>query len=254
MKKIKILSLVMAILMLASVAFACTSSDDGEKDNDNKTTPAATTSAPGRTEPEGPGTTPTTPAKDVGEVSWQVSTPFTGSLNLTEYGDIYWEHYGDNADHKAGAEAVFVTGGLGQNHDDNKACLVWTDGENQTVMEVEDPDDIRDPSRHGMNGTSIDITIQTEGIKTITLFVGAWNATNTISFTSDDNDEYEQVTEAILECGDSAQIAIVTIDLSNFKGSTLTIWIDKTAGTGNVSLSGVAASSQVMNPPAADEE
>ncbi len=237
MKQLKILSLIMAIMMIATVVFSC---KGNESDNGNNTTTTKVTTTPKVTTTE--ETEPKDPPKDVGEISWTVETPYTDALDLTAVGDIYWEHYGDNEDHKANADDIFTEYFEGaQNHDDNKAPLTWTDGTNLPVMENSDPEDPKDPSRHGKNGTSISITIPTAGIKTLTLFVGAWNGTNTLTINTDDNSEFEK-TEDILECGNDAAIAVVKVDLSKFTGSTITVWVERTTGTGNVSLSGIAAS------------
>ncbi len=166
-----------------------------------------------------------------------VVTPFTGTFDLTAEGIVDWEYYGkvNNTDNtteqrKANAadriETVFDSS---QTHDDNKAVVKWSDGAQLNSAET----------RHGINtSNSITVKLNVENCTQVKLLPGCWNATNMMVLYDEKGTALESV--KLLSAGSSAQLALVTIDLSKYDVSELTVKFTCTSSNGgNVSLAAV---------------
>lgn len=223
----------MAILMVAAAALSCSGSGNGSQTTTSNTAkPAVTTpsssssSDEGNTDPEPPG---------IPEGMVDVNQPFTDNFDLTAEGTIYWEYYAEVGDQKKDATDRIgdISFDGGQNHDDNKATISWTDGTTTEVMES---------TTNGKNATNyIDLIItDLEGCSTIKFFVGAWNSTNILTIY--DAEESELGSMNLFSANGEAQIGIITIDLSKYEGGDSIGIRFFTEGSGNVSLSAIAIS------------
>ena len=237
MKHLRLLALVMAILMVAAVAFSCTGSDNSK----STTTPGSSNNA-GTTAPQSSSSSeeennedPELPGIPEGMISYDF--PITDPFNLTEVGTIYWEYYGEyyGAIDDQKKDATDRIGPVdfegGQTHYDNKAPVTWTDGTNTPVMEE---------LRTGKNATgSINLTFtDLSGCSTIKFFVGAFQATMVIHLYDEEDNEIGYM--SLFSCESDAQIAIVTIDLSKFEGTKLGVGF--TPDGNNVSLTAITIS------------
>ncbi len=183
--------------------------------------------------------TPVEPdTEDQSKVNVTVSTPYTATLDLTAEGTVYWEYHGklNSADskqlyQKADATDIFdVSFSSSQAHWDNKAAVKWSDG-----ADVASANTV-----HGLNGGSETITVRTEGVTTVKFLVGAWNAKN--QMTVYDADGVPLESSVIITAGGDAIMALVTLDLSEYVGDTVTVTFTATESNGgNVSLTAVTA-------------
>ncbi|MGM9679872.1 MAG: TIM-barrel domain-containing protein [Eubacteriales bacterium] len=180
------------------------------------------------------------PPETAGNVdSIKIETPYTGTVNLTELGTVDWEYYGkvdnssaDDLVRKAGAsdriQTVFSAGA--QLHDDNKAQITWSDGDSVPSA----------TTRHGKNSTSkITLTADIRDCKTLTLLVGVWNATHSLSVYDADGNILDS--ETVVTAGGDARMALVTIDLTGYDTDSITVEMTAVnSNGGNVSLTGAA--------------
>lgn len=175
---------------------------------------------------------------DKSSVKVNVSTPYTTKLDLTAEGTKYWEYYGQlnqgggsQQDRKANATDIIDTGfQSSQTHWDNKAEVTWSDGMGTASA----------TTRHGLNGGGQTITVTTEGVTTVKFLVGAWNAKN--QMTIYDKDGIPMESQVVVSAGGDAQMALITLDLSDYVGDTITVvFTAMDSNGGNVSLTAVTA-------------
>ncbi|MBO5779071.1 MAG: DUF5110 domain-containing protein [Clostridia bacterium] len=181
--------------------------------------------------------TPVEPStEDQVKVKADVVTPYTTMLDLTKEGTLFWEYYGklNSADsiqqyNKANAtDIIDTTFQSSQAHWDNKAQVTWSDGAG--VASATTP--------HGLNGSGQTVTIQTAGVTTIKFLVGAWNAKN--QMTIYDKNGVPVESNVIITAGGDAQMALVTLDLSEYVGDFITVAFNAMdSNGGNVSLTAV---------------
>ncbi|MBQ8288436.1 MAG: DUF5110 domain-containing protein [Clostridia bacterium] len=176
--------------------------------------------------------------EDQSKVKVSVATPYTTTLDLTAEGTVYWEYHGklNSADskqlyQKAGATDIFdVSFSSSQAHWDNKAAVKWSDG-----ADVASANTV-----HGLNGGSETITVQTDGVTTVKFLVGAWNAKNQMTIYDEDGIPMES--SVVVSAGGDAQMALVTLDLSEYTGDFVTVtFTAMDSNGGNVSLTAVTA-------------
>lgn len=239
MKNLRLLSLIMAILMVAAVAFSCTGSNDSKSTTTPGSSNTAATTAPqsssSSSSEEGNTEEPSTPGIPEGMIT--VNQPFTDNFDLTTEGTIYWEYFGEywGAIDDQKKDATDRIGPVdfegGQTHYDNKAPVTWTDGTNTPVMEE---------LRTGKNATgSINLTFtDLSGCSTIKFFVGAYQATIVIELY--DEDENVIGSMDLFTCESDAQIGIVTLDLSKYEGTKLGVRF--TPDGSNVSMTAITIS------------
>ena len=240
MKNLRLLSLIMAILMVAAVAFSCTGSNDSKSTTTPGSSNTAATTAPqsssSSSSEEGNTEEPSTPGIPEGMIT--VNQPFTDNFDLTTEGTIYWEYFGEYwgaiDDQKKDAtdrigEVDFQGGAF---HYDNKATVTWNDGTLTATME--------EPLRSGRNAsTSIDLTFtDLTDCSTIKFFVGAYQATIVIELY--DEDENVIGSMDLFTCESDAQISIVTLDLSKYEGTKLGVRF--TPDGSNVSMTAITIS------------
>lgn len=226
MKNFRFIALLLAILMVAAVAFSCTGSNDsGSTTTPKTTTPAPTSSSSSATEAPGPD------KPEIAEGMVGITPSYVDPLNLTEVGTKYWEYYSDANDYMKDAEDIVDTDfGGGQAHFDNKAPVSWTNGTNTEAAEEQ---------IHGYNSGEIVVTVKTAGCKSIVLLVGAWNATNKLTVYDADMDDRGSL--EVATAGGDAQMALVTVNLESYEGDEITIVLKaEQSNGGNVSLTAVA--------------
>ena len=241
MKKLIALILLVACL-LTVVACNTETPDEG-----NTTTSTTTTTKRGQNieDPEDPEDPADKPDVDLGTVTFQLEAPFTDTFDLTAEGTKYWEFYGEveqgvqpNMQYKAieseDQDIIEPFFNSSQTHWDNKGTITWSDGS------TENGGTATATTLHGMNttqGVYVDVTV--EGCTEIKCFVGVWNALNVMKI-YDDNDKL-LAEENIAEAAGDASITIVTIDLSQYKGTVLKLEFatSNASNNGNVSLSAV---------------
>ncbi len=181
--------------------------------------------------------TPVEPnTEDLPKVGIEVKTPYTTTLDLTAEGTLYWEYYGklNSADskqqyNKANAtdivDTVFTTS---QPHWDNKAAVKWSDGADVATANTV----------HGLNGNGQTITINTKDVTTVKFLVGAWNAKNQMAIYDAKGVPIDS--KVIISAGGNAIMALVTLDLSQYSGDSITVTFNATdANGGNVSLTAI---------------
>lgn len=237
-----------ALILIAACIFAvvgCTS--ETPETDDGTTTTAKTTTTPRGQIPddEDPEKEDPKPDVDLGTVTFTLDAPFTDTFDLTAEGTKYWEFYGEveqgvapNMQYKAieseDQDIIETFFNSQQTHWDNKGTITWSDGS------TENGGTAAATTLHGMNTTQavyVDVTI--EGCTEIKCFVGVWNAVNVMKI-YDDNDKL-LAEENIAEAAGDASITIVTIDLSQYKGTVLKLEFatSNASNNGNVSLSAI---------------
>lgn len=183
--------------------------------------------------------TPVDPStEDQSSVSVSVSTPYTTTLDLTAEGTVYWEYYGklNSSDSKqlyikANATDVIETSfATSQAHWDNKAAVKWSDGADVASANT----------LHGLNGSGQTVTVRTDGVTTVKFLVGAWNAKNRMTVYGADGVPMES--SVIITAGGDAILALVTLDLTDYVGDSITVtFTAMESNGGNVSLTAVTA-------------
>lgn len=172
-----------------------------------------------------------------GAVPITVSTPHTDTVDLTALGNLDWEFYGklNSKDtvqfyRKSGNQdyinTVFSSEKL---HYDNKAAIVWSDGD--TVTEA------KTLSGTNTNGT-VKVTLNTKGVDTVTMLVGAWKGKNTMTL----YDSYGLLladAKVVVQNDTTAQMALVTLDFSDYTLDSATVEF-AFSGSGNISVNAIA--------------
>ena len=161
---------------------------------------------------------------------------YTEKFDLTANGTKDWEYYGAldgqtaQEQRKAGSTdiitTVFNTSGT---HWDNDAEVTWSDGKDVQSM----------TTRHGINTSKgVSVTVKTAGCTEIKVLVGAWKAKNVVSVYDAQNLPMESHT--LVSAGDDAYMTLVTVDLSDYKGDTITLNFEASESSGgNISLTAV---------------
>ncbi len=181
--------------------------------------------------------TPVEPStEDTPKIGVEVKTPYTTLLDLTAEGTLYWEYYGklNSADSKQeynkenATDLIDTTFNSAQAHWDNKAAVKWSDG-----ADVASANTV-----HGLNGSGQTITVQTKGITTVKFLVGAWNAKNQMTIYDAKGVPVES--KVVVQAGGDASMALVTLDLSQYSGDSITVAFNATdSNGGNVSLTAI---------------
>ncbi len=165
-------------------------------------------------------------------------TSYTTEFDLTANGTKYWEFYGEldgtteTEQHKANAtDIINTTFNHVQSHWDNKAPVIWSDGENIPSC----------TTLHGRNSyNDITVTINTAGCAEAKFLVGAWKSTNQLTIMDANGSTLE--TQDVVVADENASMTLISINLTKYTGGeqiTVMFSAVNKVDNGNVSLTAV---------------
>ncbi len=164
------------------------------------------------------------------------SVDASGSVNLTQAGDLDWMHFGSDVD-TVQKNSGNILGNLSFDNSfkfyDYKMNISYFDGLEQAT---------NSGSTNGRCSTdTITFTLNVnQNVKSLILYTGAWNATNEIKVYSAGGQLLASATP--FTAGTTSVNKVVTFSIDTTEFSIITVKISKTSGTGNVSLAAVAVS------------